>query len=105
MAGAAGVAPVTFLLGVVPAIVIWLAAYTLLGVIVGVPVLASLNRVQHLAVTGIVLILIGLSTLIGIRYIPSVERLEGPLIRVSRSLALSISVVVDLGIAICIASG
>ena len=47
VAGAAGVAPSTFLLGVVPAIIIWLAAYTLLGVVVGVPVLASLNHVQH----------------------------------------------------------
>ena len=105
VAGAAGVAPITFLLGVVPAIVIWLAAYTLLGVVVGVPVLASLNRVQHLAVTGVVLVLIGLSTLIGIRYIPSIERLEGPLIRVSRTLAVALSVIVDLGIAICVASG
>ena len=105
VAGAAGVAPVTFLLGVVPAIIIWLAVYTLLGVAVGVPILASLNRVQHLAVTAVVLILIGLSTLVGIRYIPSIERLEGPLIRVSRPLAVSISVVVDLGIAICIALG
>ncbi len=60
VAGAAGISAGTFLLGVVPAIIIWLAAYTLLGVVVGVPVLASLNYVQHVAVTGVVLVLIGL---------------------------------------------
>lgn len=105
VAGAAGVAPATFLLGVVPAIVIWMAAYTILGVLVGVPVLASLDRVQHFAVTAVVLILIGLATVAGILYIPSSGSLEGPLIRGPGPLLLALSIVVDITIAIAVASG
>ena len=36
----------------VPAIIIWMGAYTLLGVVIGMPVLASLDHVQHFAVMG-----------------------------------------------------
>jgi hypothetical protein len=92
-------------LGVVPAIIIWLAAFTLLGVVVGVPVLATLNHVQHLAVTGVVLVLIGVVTVIGVRYIPSIEQLEGPLINLSRPLSVAVSIVIDLAIVTTFASG
>ncbi len=105
VAGAAGVSPVTFLLGVVPAIIIWLAAYTLLGVVVGVPVLASLNHVQHIALTGVVLVLISLATAIGIRYIPPGRQLGDALIRAPRPVLIALAVVTDMAIAISAASG
>jgi membrane protein DedA with SNARE-associated domain len=105
VAGAAGVARGTFLLGVVPAIIIWLGAYTLLGVLVGVPILASLDRAQHIALTGFVLALIGLVTLVGIRSIPAASRLEDPLISISHPLAMVVSILVDLAIAVSVASG
>src|SRR5579872_479671 len=105
VAGAVGISPGTFFVGVVPAIIIWLAAYTLLGVVVGVPVLASLNHVQHIAVTGVVLLLIGLATVIGIRYIPPGRQLGDALIRASGPLPMALAVAVDLTIAVSTASG
>jgi hypothetical protein len=99
VAGAAGVAPGTFLLGVVPAIVIWLAGYTLLGVVVGVPGVALLNHVQRLAVTGGALVLIGLITIIGIRYIPPARHHEDPLIWAPHLLLVALSVVIDITVA------
>lgn len=105
VAGAAGVAPITFLLGVVPAIVIWLVAYTFLGMVVGVPVLALLNQVQHLVIVGIELVVIVLVTAIGIRFIPSAQLLGGTLIRRAGPQPLAISVVVDTSIAAVVAFG
>jgi membrane protein DedA with SNARE-associated domain len=105
VAGAAGVPRSTFLLGVVPAIAIWLVAYTLLGIFVGEPVLGALNHVQHLAVTGVVLILVGVVTVIGIRYIPSSDAMDSPFVRLPRTLSVTVSAVVDIAIALMVASG
>ena len=105
VAGAMGVSPGTFLLGVTPAIIIWLAAYTLLGVVVGVPVLASLNHVQHVAVTGVVLILIGVVTLVGLRYIPPGQQFDCGLVRAPRMVLAGLSVVIDIAVAATLASG
>lgn len=99
VAGAAGVSPGTFLLGVIPAIVIWLAGYTLLGVLVGVPALAFLNHVQHVAVTGGALALIGLITVIAIRRVPPARNLGHTVIWVSRPLVAALAVAIDMLIA------
>lgn len=105
VAGAAGVAPGAFLLGVVPAILIWIAVFSLLGVLVGVPVLASLNHVQHVAVTGVVLVLIGAATVIGVRYIPPTEQLGEHMIRAPGPLLIALSVIVDVTITASLAFG
>ncbi|HZT96506.1 MAG TPA: VTT domain-containing protein [Chloroflexota bacterium] len=104
VAGAAGVPRGTFFVGVVPAIIIWLGAYTLLGVVIGRPVLATLNGVQHVTVTAVGLLLIGLAVAIGIRYIPSSRRHYDPSVRLGIPLLLTLSIVVDLLIAAGLAS-
>ena len=103
--GAAGVAPGTFAIGVVPAIVIWMGAYTLLGVVIGMPVLASLDHVQHFAVMGVEMALIAAVTAIGIRYIPSAQHFGGSLIAGAGALIFVISVVVDMTITAGVALG
>jgi hypothetical protein len=99
VAGAAGISPGTFLLGVIPAIIIWLAGYTLLGVAVGVPALAFLNHVQHAAVISGALALIGLTTVIAIRHVPPARDLGDTVIWATRPLVVALSVAIDIIIA------
>jgi len=105
VAGASGVGATTFFVGVAPAIVIWLAAYTFLGVLVGVPVIAALGHVQGVALSVVILVLIGIATLAGIRYIPSTKPTAPPWIGSTVPVLVTLSVMVDVTIAMGLASG
>ncbi|HEX6509975.1 MAG TPA: VTT domain-containing protein [Chloroflexota bacterium] len=105
VSGAAGVDLRIFLLGTVPAIVIWLLVFTLIGVLVGVPALASLSHVQHLAVTGAALIAIGVVTFLGIRLMPQREVGAPALLRVPVRWLLVLSIAIDVAIASSVVSG
>ena len=105
VSGAAGVNLRVFLLGAIPAIVVWLAVFTAIGVLVGVPALASLSHVQHLAVTGAILVAIGAVTLLGIRHMPQGDAGAPALLRVPLRWLLVFSIGIDLTIASSIVSG
>jgi membrane-associated protein len=105
VSGAAGVDLRIFLLGVIPAIVLWLLGFTFIGVLVGVPALASLSHVQHLAVTGAGLIAIGAVTLLGIRHIPQGDAGAPALLRAPRRWLVVLSIGIDLAIASSVVSG
>ena len=105
VSGAAGVNLRTFLLGAIPAILIWLLFFTVLGVLVGVPALASLSHVQHLAVTGAGLLAIGAVTFLGIRRIPGGDEATPTLLRIPLIWLLTLSLIVDLTIATSVVSG
>jgi membrane-associated protein len=70
VAGAGGVDRSTFLIGVGPATVVWVAIFLVLGVVAGVPVERFLGQVQGLLLQGGVLIVLGVGTYFGIRRVP-----------------------------------
>jgi membrane-associated protein len=105
VAGAARVDVRVFLAGAIPAVGIWLLAFTVFGIVAGVPALASLSRVQHLAVTGAALVAIGLGTFLAVRRLPAGIDMSSPLIRAPRSLLLSLSVLIDLTVTVSVVSG
>jgi membrane protein DedA with SNARE-associated domain len=103
--GAARVDLGTFLLGLVPAVLIWLVGFTLVGLLVGEPALASLSHVQHLTVTAGALLLIGVATFFAIRYMPSGEPVDVALLRAPRLWLVLLSGLIDLTIAVSVVSG
>jgi membrane protein DedA with SNARE-associated domain len=105
VSGAAGVGLRTFLLGAIPAIVLWLVVFTVIGILVGVPALASLSHVQHLAVTGAILVAIGAVTFIGIRHIPQGDAGAPTFLGAPLRWLLVLSIGIDLTIASSIVSG
>lgn len=105
VSGAAGVELRVFLLGAVPAIVLWLVVLTLIGILVGVPALASLSHVQHLAVTGAGLVAIGAVTFVGIRHMPQGDAGAPAILRAPLRWLVVLSIVIDLTIASSVVSG
>jgi hypothetical protein len=79
--------------------------FTVIGLLVGVPALASLSHVQHLAVTAAVLVGIGAVTFLAIRRIPQDETGAPALLWAPARLLLVLSIAVDLAIASSIVSG
>jgi membrane protein DedA with SNARE-associated domain len=70
VAGAGGVDRSTFLIGVGPATVVWVAIFLVVGVVAGVPAERFLGQVQGLLLQGGVLIVLGAGAYLGIRRVP-----------------------------------
>jgi membrane protein DedA with SNARE-associated domain len=105
VAGAAGVDIRVFLAGAIPAIVVWVTGFTLLGVLVGVPAERFLSHVQRLALQGVVLVLLGVIAYLGLRHIPPGVQRANALGRAPRLWRLLVSLVVDIGIVASVVSG
>jgi membrane-associated protein len=103
VAGAAGVDRRTFLLGVVPATVAWVAVFVVLGAAVGIPVEHFLGEVQKLAVQGAILVAIGLGSFLAIRRVPAGDR--GALVRMPYGVRVVLALAVDLGLVASMLSG
>jgi membrane-associated protein len=93
MSGAAEVPVRTYLLGALPALLLWQAVFVLVGILVGLPAWYFLGRFEKLALRGGVLIALAAIAWLGIRRIPDDwDTSIGPQLR--RPLALA----VDAGI-------
>lgn len=103
VAGAVGVPRRRFLLGILPATVLWALVYTALGFVFGIPAAHYLNRLQDLAVDGALLVLLGLGTYFAVRRIPG-DRLSA-VGRVPELLRLALAIFVDLVIVAALVSG
>jgi len=76
VAGAVGIRRRRFAVAVAPAIAVWVLAFTLLGLFVGVPAERFLGRFENLAIrVGLVLVLLAAAYL-GLRRVPSAGRLR-----------------------------
>lgn len=71
VAGAARVPRRTFLAGMLPATVVWVVVFVILGALVGLPVEHFFNQIARLAVQGVILIAMGVGVYIAIRKTPS----------------------------------
>ncbi|MBO0705062.1 MAG: VTT domain-containing protein [Candidatus Dormibacteraeota bacterium] len=100
VAGAASVPRRAFLGGVVPATVLWVLFFTVLGGVVGIPVERFLTSIARLVFEGTLLLVIGLGTYLAARWVPghrssALGRLPTPL-RMVLAILMDVAVVVTL---------
>jgi membrane protein DedA with SNARE-associated domain len=67
--GAMGVRPRRFLPGAVPALALWLGTWTVLGVLVGLPVEHALGVYRRLILRGALLVGLGLASYVGLHHL------------------------------------
>lgn len=83
------------LMGAIPAIVIWIGGMTTIGILVGVPAEHFLTRVQHLALGGVLLLVLSVTSYVGLRRIPAASRRDYALLRAPRVWRLVLALVID----------
>ena len=105
VAGAVGVELRTFLLGVVPAIVIWVLLGTLLGMLAGVPVAHFLGTLDRYALQGAVLLLVGALGYLAARNVPALRGNDDSLLAAPRRWRIALAVALDLGTVTSIIAG
>lgn len=98
VAGSALVDPRVFLFGAMPAILLWIATYTVAGMLIGIPLVHFLTHVEHIALTAAVLVLIGASAYLAILHIPFAERRDNALLEGPRLPRLILALAIDGGI-------
>jgi membrane-associated protein len=103
VAGALGVRRRTFLLGMVPATVVWIAVYIALGVLVGVPIEHFLTEVQRLALQGAILLAMGVGCYIVIRRTPASS--GAGLVRVPHAVRVVVAAALDIGVVTSVTTG
>jgi len=103
VAGALRVRRTTFLLGMAPATVIWLAVYIALGVLVGVPIEHFFTAVQKLAVQGAILVVMGVGCYVLIRKTPASS--GAGFVRVPRPVRVVIAALLDIGVVASVTTG
>jgi len=105
VAGAVGIQLKTFLLGVIPSLVLWVCGFTALGALVGIPVEHFLGRVGKLAFDAAVVIGIGVGGILALRHVPPAERAHNALRSTPAPWRLLIALCIDVGIIGGIVSG
>jgi membrane-associated protein len=95
----------TFLLGAVPAILLWVGVFTALGILVGAPAMQALGRAQRLAAEGFVLTAVGVVAYLGIRHIPATQQENDALCGVVPPLRVFLAICLDVGIIATVVSG
>jgi membrane-associated protein len=105
VSGAAMVDVRVFLLGIAPAAGVWVIAFVLAGMLIGLPFVHFLNRVEHLAFTAAVLLGIGVAAFLAIQHMPLVERRDNALLEAPHRWRLLLALIIDGGIVVNLVSG
>lgn len=103
VAGAVGVRRRTFLLGTVPATVVWVAIFVALGALVGVPVEHLFNQVARLALQGGILLVIGVGGYFAVRRIPTSD--AAGVVALPRWMRVTAATLIDVGVVASIVTG
>jgi membrane-associated protein len=103
ISGAAEVDLRTFLLGAVPALVVWQIGWCVLGMLVGLPVAHFLGHFEKLVVRGIILVALGAVVLFAVRE-ESPDR-RGALANLTPRLRATLALFTDAGIVVSIVGG
>ena len=97
-AGASGMPLRRFLVGAMPALVVWLGALVTVGDLVGRPAEAVISRVDELVLTGALLIVLGFGSFVVVRRVPRGRIEEDHMSGVPRSPRVVLALADDLGI-------
>jgi membrane protein DedA with SNARE-associated domain len=103
VAGAVGVNRQRFLLGVAPAVVLWVIVLVTLGVVVGVPAERFLGELESLVLQGGTLIVVGVGGYVAIRRIPEGGR--AGLARLPSNLRSVLALSVDMAVIAAVVAG
>lgn len=103
VSGAAEVDVRTFLLGALPALLIWEIAVVAAGMIVGLPIAHFLGRFEKLALRGVLLVALGTVVWLAIRDATVDER--GGIARIAPRLRASLALAVDAAIVVSVVGG
>ena len=103
VAGALRINRLRFALGMMPATAVWVVVFVVLGAVVGLPVAHVFNRVQDLAVQGVILIAIGVGGYFAIRHSP--DSSGSGLTRMPRGLRGGLAAAIDVGVVASVATG
>lgn len=104
LAGGLGVPPRTFLLGLVPSVLIWVGLFTGLGVLVGLPLAEILSRIDHALLDGAALLAVGVIGYLVARHVPS-RRGDDPLRAAGGWAPLLLAAAIDLATIASIVAG
>lgn len=103
VSGAAGVDRRRFFTAIVPATVLWVVTFTVLGVVAGVPAERLFTQVQQLAVQGGVLVAIGVGGYLAILRLPEGGR--DALFRLPPGLRMMLALGIDLSLIASVVAG
>jgi hypothetical protein len=103
--GASGIQLRRFLIGAVPALVVWVAVLVLIGDLVGRPAAGLVSRVDTILLTGVLLIVLGVGSFMVVRHVPRAHLEEDRMSIVPRWLRYLLALAVDLGIVGTIVTG
>jgi membrane-associated protein len=106
-AGAAQVPMRTFMRGSIPALVVWSAVMTTLGFLVGIPAVYLLGKVEDMALSGGLFVLLGFVAYRAVRRAPSSrdEPQSGPFYGIARRDRYILAVAVDAGVVATVTVG
>ncbi|GAC1339987.1 MAG: hypothetical protein NVSMB29_08210 [Candidatus Dormibacteria bacterium] len=97
VSGATEVPRRRFLIGALPAMVVWCVFFTLVGVVVGRPAEAAYFRVERLLVSGALFIALGVAGFLAARHVPPSEERSGLLLPMPKFWRYAIALALDLG--------
>ena len=103
VSGAAEVSPATFLLGALPALVLWEVIWILAGMLVGLPIALLLGRFEKLLLRGVVLVILGAVAWFAIRHATADERCG--VTRLRPRFRASLALVFDATLVGCLVGG
>jgi membrane protein DedA with SNARE-associated domain len=103
VSGAAEVPARTFLTGAVPALVVWLVVWTVLGQLVGLPVEHSMHRFEKLALRGALLAAVGVGGFLGVRRLTAEG--GGSLQHLPQRVRLALALVLDSSLVAAVVAG
>jgi membrane-associated protein len=103
VAGAVRVSRRDFVAGMVPATIIWVAVFTALGAVIGIPVEHFFNSFEKLAVEAVIVVAMGVGSYIAIRKTPPSS--GAGLVRLPHWLRAFIAALIDLAVVGSIVTG
>lgn len=103
VSGAAEVNLRTFLLGAIPALILWEIFWIGAGILIGLPAALLLGRFEKLLLRGIMLVAFGVAVWYGIQRIPENE--HGGLVHVPAWLRSPLALLIDAAMSACVVIG
>lgn len=103
VAGAVGVTRRSFLTGMVPATIVWVVVWMVLGAAIGLPLAHIFTRVERLALQGLVLLIVGVGIYVAVRRSPGSGAMG--LARINPKVRTVVAIGVDLGIVASVGDG
>jgi membrane-associated protein len=103
VAGAVRAPRGAFLIAIGWSTIVWVGVFVALGMLIGVPVVHLLDRIQQLALQGAILVVMGVGCYLAVRRIPATS--GAGLVRVPRWVRVLLAAGIDIGVVATIVTG